>query len=160
MSREIRVLFVCLGNICRSPTAQGVFEGRVKAAGLADIVSVDSCGTGNWHVGDPADARASAAAKGRGYDLSALRARQIVPEDLDEFDYVLTMDQQNQRDVSALVTSHSRTQPQLFLDFARDSAEQEVPDPYYGGQDGFAHVLDLVEAASDGLIEAIRERLQ
>ncbi|MGP4842612.1 low molecular weight protein-tyrosine-phosphatase [Marinobacter sp. 1Y8] len=160
MSREIRVLFVCLGNICRSPTAQGVLEGRVKAAGLADRVTVDSCGTGNWHVGEPADARASAAAKGRGYDLSALRARQFVAEDLDEFDYVLTMDHQNQRDIEAFVTAHSRTHPQLFLDFARDSAEQEVPDPYYGGQDGFAHVLDLVEAASDGLIEAIRERLQ
>ncbi|MAA63346.1 MAG: phosphotyrosine protein phosphatase [Alteromonadaceae bacterium] len=160
MPQPIRVLFVCLGNICRSPTAQGVLEGRLKAAGLADSVSVDSCGTGNWHVGEPADARASAAAKARGYDLSALRARQFVPEDLDEFDYVLTMDRQNQRDIAAFASVHSRTQPRLFLEFAGDAAEQEVPDPYYGGQDGFAHVLDLVEAASDGLIEVIKERLK
>ena len=152
----VRVLFVCMGNICRSPLAQGVFENVLRREGLEDEVSVDSAGTGHWHVGSPPDERALSAASLRGLDLSAQRARQIAREDCQSFDYIMTMDEENYHMVSSLCRGSAVVRP--FLDFAAGSPEREVPDPYYGGPDGFEHVLDLVEEASEGLLEDIRER--
>jgi protein-tyrosine phosphatase len=152
----VRVLFVCMGNICRSPIAQGVLENVLRREGLEDEVFVDSAGTGAWHVGSPPDERAQRSAGLRGLDLSSQRARRISPDDCDTFDYVLTMDEENYRRVSSLCQGNAVVRP--FLDFATDSPEREVPDPYYGGPDGFEHVLDLVEEASEGLLEDIRER--
>jgi protein-tyrosine phosphatase len=152
----VRILFVCMGNICRSPLAQGVFEEVLRREGLEDEVFVDSAGTGRWHVGSPPDERALGAASVRGLDISAQRARQIRPEDCQNFDYILTMDEENYRTVAALCRGGAVVRP--FLDFATDSPEREVPDPYYGGPDGFERVLDLVEEASEGLLEDIRER--
>lgn len=152
----IKVLFVCMGNICRSPIAQGVFEDIVRREGLEDEVEVDSAGTGGWHIGQPPDERAQESAHMRGLDISHLRARQVVPEDCRTFDYVLTMDEDNYRTVSALCDGNAVVRP--FLDFATGSPEREVPDPYYGGPGGFERVIDLVEEASEGLIEDIRGR--
>ncbi|MEK9725874.1 MAG: low molecular weight protein-tyrosine-phosphatase [Rhodospirillaceae bacterium] len=152
----VRVLFVCLGNICRSPTAEGVFRGLVAEAGLSDRIEIDSAGTGAWHVGDPPDPRAQAAAKARGYDLSAQRARKVSDTDFDGFDYVIGMDRRNHADLSMAAGQAHRGKIRLFLEFAPELGETEVPDPYYGGGDGFDHVLDLVEAASRGLLADIR----
>jgi protein-tyrosine phosphatase len=152
----VRVLFVCMGNICRSPLAQGVFENVLRREGLEDEIFVDSAGTGSWHVGSPPDERALGAASLRGIDISAQRARRIAPEDCQNFDYVLTMDEENYRVVAALCKGSAVVRP--LLDFATGSPEREVPDPYYGGPDGFERVLDLVEEASEGLLEDIRER--
>jgi low molecular weight protein-tyrosine phosphatase len=152
----VRVLFVCMGNICRSPLAQGVFESVLERAGLQDEVYVDSAGTGNWHVGSPPDERASSAASVRGLNIDSQRARQISPEDCQGFDYILTMDNENYRVVSALCRGSAVIRP--FLDFATGSPEREVPDPYSGGPDEFEHVLDLVEDASEGLLDDIRDR--
>lgn len=152
----VRVLFVCMGNICRSPIAQGVFEDVLAREGLEEEVFVDSAGTGAWHVGNPPDERAQKSAGLRGLDLSAQRARRISPDDCDAFDYILTMDEDNYRMVSSLCRGSAVVRP--FLDFAADSPESEVPDPYYGGSEGFDHVLDLVEEASEGLLADIRER--
>ena len=153
-----RVLFVCLGNICRSPTAHGVFESLVKGKGLDDRIQIDSCGTGGWHIGESPDKRASAHARKRGYDLSHLRARQVEEHDFDAFDYVLAMDNANLGDLKAIKPSSARTSPKLFLSYGRFD-ETEVPDPYYGGDQGFEHVLDLVESACDGLLDDIQARL-
>jgi protein-tyrosine phosphatase len=152
----VRVLFVCMGNICRSPISQGVFENVLRREGLEEEVFVDSAGTGNWHVGSPPDERAQRTAGLRGVDLGAQQARQISPEDCDDFDYVLTMDEENYRTVSGLCRGRAVVRP--FLDFAPDSPEREIPDPYHGGAEGFERVLDLVEAASEGLLEDIRGR--
>lgn len=152
----VRVLFVCMGNICRSPIAQGVFENVLRREGMEGDVSVDSAGTGRWHVGAPPDERALSAASIRGLDMSAQRARQVRPEDCENFDYILTMDEENYHTVAALCRGSAVVRP--FLDFAPDSSEREVPDPYGGGPDGFEHVIDLVEEASEGLLEDIRER--
>jgi len=154
----MRVLFVCLGNICRSPTAHGVFEAKVRERGLQDIVEIDSCGTGAWHVGESPDKRAIAHASKRGYDLSHLRARQVEEHDFDAFDYVLAMDNANLGDLKAIKPSSARTSPKLFLSYGSFD-ETEVPDPYYGGDQGFEHVLDLVESACDGLLDDIQARL-
>ena len=152
----IRVLFVCAGNICRSPVAQGVFEGVLAREGLDGVVEVDSAGTGGWFAGSPPDARAVASAAGRGVDIAGQRSRRIRPEDCYAFDYVLTMDQENYRLVSALCPGDGVVRP--FLDFDPDSPEGEVPDPYLGENDGFERVLDLVEGASEGLLADIRAR--
>jgi protein-tyrosine phosphatase len=152
----VRILFVCMGNICRSPLAQGVFENVLRREGLEDGVFVDSAGTGAWHVGSPPDERAQKSAGLRGLDLSSQRARRITPEDCDAFDYILTMDEDNYFVAASLCRGRAVVRP--FLDFAADSPEGEVPDPYYGGPDGFERVLDLVEEASEGLLEDIRER--
>lgn len=152
----VHVLFVCMGNICRSPMAQGVFENVLRREGLEGEVFVDSAGTGSWHVGSPPDERAQKSASLRGLDLSSQRARQISRDDCESFDYVLTMDEDNYRTVATLCRGNAVVRP--FLDFATDSPEREVPDPYYGGPDGFEHVLDLVEDASEGLLEDIRTR--
>ena len=152
----VRVLFICMGNICRSPISQGVFENILRREGLEEEVFVDSAGTGHWHVGSPPDGRAMGAAALRGVDISSQRARRIAPEDCENFDYVLTMDEYNYRTVAALCRGSAVVRP--FLDFATDSSEREVPDPYAGGPDEFEHVLDLVEEASEGLLDDIRPR--
>lgn len=152
----VRVLFVCLGNICRSPIAQGVFEDVLRREGLEGEVFVDSAGTGPWNVGYPPDARAVRSAGLRGLDISRQRGRRIAPEDCESFDYVLTMDEANYRTVSELCRGRAVVRP--LLDFAPDSPEREVPDPYYGGPEGFEHVLDLIESASEGLLADIRKR--
>ena len=153
----VRVLFVCLGNICRSPTAEGVFRATVDAAGLAGAIEIDSAGTGAWHVGQPPDSRAQAAARQRGFDLSAQRARQVKSDDFAAFDHIVAMDRNNLATLSAAAPDAARHKMRLFMDFAPGVGEAEVPDPYYGGTDGFADVLDMVEAASVGLLEHIRQ---
>lgn len=154
-ARLVRVLFVCLGNICRSPLAQGVFESVLRREGLEDDVSVDSAGTRAYFPGAPPDERAQRSAGLRGLNLSAQRARRISRDDCETFDYILTMDEENHRMVFALCRGSAVVRP--LLDFA-PGPETEVPDPYYGGASGFEHVLDLVEAASEGLLEDIRQR--
>jgi low molecular weight protein-tyrosine phosphatase len=150
------VLFVCLGNICRSPTAHGVFEYLVKNSELKERVETDSCGTGDWHAGHVPDRRAAAEALKRGYDLSHLRARRVTVEDFELFDYILAMDQQNLRDLQAMCPPNYSGRLNLFLDYLPDGDIREVPDPYYGGDGGFTQVLDLVETASRALLEDIR----
>ena len=154
----VKVLFVCLGNICRSPTAEGVFTALINREGLSDVVSVDSAGTGAWHVGDQPDRRAQAAAKTRGYDLSAQRARQIKETDFWDFDYVIAMDSQNHSDLFMKAPTNALDRIHMFLSFAPKKGITDVPDPYYGGADGFDHVLDLIEAASLGLLHDMRKR--
>lgn len=153
----VNVLFVCMGNICRSPIAQGVFERAVEAEGLQAEVSVDSAGTGSWHIGQPPDARGREVAKRRGYDLDAQRARRLDLLDCEKFDYILVMDEENYHTASALCR-RSKTQVQLLLDFAPNSGVREVPDPYFSGPEGFEYVLDLVESAVKGLLEDIRRQ--
>ncbi len=152
------VLFVCLGNICRSPTAHGIFQRKVEQAGLRDSVLIESAGTGPWHVGKSPDARAQAKALERGYDLSALIAQQVSPQDFERFDYILAMDESNLEELQLIAPEHYRGHLGLFLDFAPASGHREVPDPYYGGDKGFELVLDLVEEASDGLLNEIKSR--
>jgi protein-tyrosine phosphatase len=154
-SPETRVLFVCLGNICRSPTAHGVMLQRLATRQLGGRVAVDSCGTGAWHAGEPPDRRATAAARNRGYDLAGLRARQLVQEDFDRFDYILAMDRANLSELRALCPPGFSGHLGLFLEFAANTGVEEVPDPYYGAGDGFARVLDLIEQACDGLLEGL-----
>lgn len=153
------VLFVCLGNICRSPTADGIFRELVANAKLDQKIMVDSAGTGAWHIGKAPDSRTVAAARTRGYDLSVLRARQVTARDFDEFDYVLAMDEANLSDLQQLKPAHFTGHLGLFLEFGARGDYREVPDPYYGGRDGFELVLDLVEDAAQGLLKHIRQRL-
>ena len=157
----IGVLFVCLGNICRSPTAEGVFAARVAAAGLEPCFRVDSAGTGDWHLGRPPDPRTRRAARARGYDLEALRARQVQPEDFHRFDYILAMDGANLRDLDLLRPEDFSGRLDLFLRAAGPLAErelgaQEVPDPYGGDADHFERVLDLIERGAEHLLARLR----
>lgn len=154
----VSILFVCLGNICRSPTAHGIFEKMVADAGLQDRIRVDSAGTGDWHIGKSPDPRASEAALSRDHDLSHLRARQVSPKDFLEFDYILAMDKQNLVDLQALALPEFNGHLGLFLDYG-SSDREEVPDPYCGGRDNFEHVLDLVEDAAEGLLSHLRKQL-
>jgi protein-tyrosine phosphatase len=154
----VRVLFVCMGNICRSPLAQGVFEEVVRREGLEGQVEADSAGThGYYHAGEPPDARAQKSAARRGIDISAQRARRLTPEDCEDFDYIVTMDGENYRTVAAL-SRRSDVEVRPFLDFTANLPEKEIPDPYYGGSEGFDHVLDLVEEASEELLQDIRKQ--
>ncbi|AYF87299.1 low molecular weight phosphotyrosine protein phosphatase [Pseudomonas sp. DY-1] len=154
----MRVLFVCLGNICRSPTAEGVLRHKLREAGLAERVWVDSAGTGDWHVGKAPDARTRVAAQRRGYDLSQQRARQVGRGDFGDFDLILAMDENNLANLRRLCPGDSTAKLDLFL--RRYQLElDEVPDPYYGGEEGFEQVLDLVERACDALIVEIKGRL-
>lgn len=148
-----RVLFVCLGNICRSPTAEGVLRARAAAAGVA--LQVDSAGTAGYNDGAPPDARAIAHARRRGIDLSGLRARQLQAEDFERFDHVLVMDRANLAAAARLCPAHRRERLQLFMAFAPAQGD-EVPDPYYGEAADFERVLDLCEAAADGLLARLR----
>ncbi len=149
------VLFVCLGNICRSPTAEGVFRALVESRGLADSIHIDSAGTSNWHIGERPDPRAIEAASARGIDLTSLRGRQAIVRDFSEFDYVIAMDHENYANLSRLATPEQQSKLHLFLEFAGGVLEVEVPDPYFGGTGGFPHVLDLIENASEGLLNHI-----
>lgn len=150
-----RILFVCLGNICRSPTAEGVFRQRALVAGMPAL-QIDSAGTAGWHIGKAPDPRTVRAAAQRGYDLASLRARQVVENDFHQFDFILAMDRNNLADLQAIRPARSTAELGLFLDYAGDFPESEVPDPYYGGDQGFELVLDLIENASDGLIARLR----
>lgn len=150
----IRVLTVCMGNICRSPTAEGVLRQRLERAGLSDRTLVDSAGTHGYHVGAPPDRRSQAAALRRGIDLSPLRAREVTPDDLLQFHYVLAMDRHNLAVLTAMAApGNSPARMQLFLEYAPELGLSEVPDPYYGGDTGFERVLDLIEAASDRFVD-------
>jgi protein-tyrosine phosphatase len=154
----VKVLFVCMGNICRSPMAHGYFEHLVREAGLADRIMVDSAGTHAYHVGNPPDNRAQQTARRRGIDLSGQRARKALREDFEVFDYILAMDRDNHALLAALSPEGKEHKLHLFLEFAPQLTEREVPDPYYGGADGFEQVFDLVEAAAQGLLADIRSR--
>jgi protein-tyrosine phosphatase len=155
-----RVLFVCTGNICRSPTAEGVFRSLVERAGLADRIGADSAGTHGYHVGEPPDPRTRAAASARGYDLSGLRARRIAREDFGRFDLVLAMDRDHHAILDRFAPPTGRHKLRMLMEFARRSATDEVPDPYYGGPDGFELVLTLIEDAAEGLLEHLRRELE
>lgn len=148
-----------MGNICRSPTAHGVFRELVRNEGLGDLIAIDSAGTHAYHVGKPPDERAQATARSRGFDLSDLRARQVRPEDFIEYDYVLAMDDENYVTLEAQCPSEHLNRLRMFLEFAPEEGVREVPDPYYGGAKGFEYVFDLVDAASRGLLQDIRRRL-
>lgn len=152
------VLFVCMGNICRSPTAEGVFRKLLAEQGLADRVRVDSAGTHAYHIGEPPDERATRAAAQRGIDIRQQRARLVTVDDFHRFDYVLAMDHDNLNALRALCPSGREQRLRLFLSFAPQLKLTEVPDPYYGGPTGFDRVLDLVEAAGQGLLEEIQRR--
>jgi protein-tyrosine phosphatase len=152
------VLFVCLGNICRSPTAEGVFRAALVQVGLSEHVFADSAGVGNWHIGAPPDRRAIQAARRRGYDLTALRGRQVSASDFTRFGWILAMDLSNLRALEAMRPDGYDGHLGLLLDLVPSAGVREVPDPYYGGLDTFERVLDLVEQASAELITRIRER--
>jgi len=154
---DAQVLFVCLGNICRSPTAEGVFRYSVECAGLAARIRVDSAGTGNWHAGDPPDRRAIVAARRRGYDIARLRARQVAAADFARFDWILAMDRANLAALEALRPADFGGHLGLFLDLAPDLGLSEVPDPYFGGPQNFAHALDLIERASEALLAKLQK---
>jgi protein-tyrosine phosphatase len=149
-----------MGNICRSPTAEGVFKSVVEKAGLADRIASDSAGTGDYHIGEAPDPRAQSAALTRGYDLSPLCARQVSRGDFSEFDYVLAMDEANLRQLKRLCPPEHAGKLKLFMEFAGEGAAREVPDPYYGGAQGFERVLDMVEQASRGLLDHLRGRIR
>lgn len=153
--KPTQVLMVCLGNICRSPTAQGIFEDRVRSLGLSQLILVDSAGTSGWHIGSPPDSRSCKAALRRGYDLRQQRGRQVTVADFHDFDYVLAMDGQNLQALKALCPEGFAGHLGLFLEFSRKQTHLEVPDPYHGDSDGFELVLDLIEEAADGLLADI-----
>ena len=155
----VNVLFVCLGNICRSPTAHGVFQELVNRENLSDKILVDSCGTGSFHIGEKPDPRTIQAAAKRNYDLSVLRARQLRPDDFLTFDYVLAMDRMNLGNTKAIAPKDYRGHVGLFLDFSEQRTYTQVPDPYYEGESGFELVLDLVEDASRGLLQRIKSEM-
>ena len=152
----VSVLFVCMGNICRSPTAEAVFREVVRLEGQGLDIQVDSAGTHAYHVGEPPDSRAIAAARRRGVRMEDLRARVVSREDFLRFDYVLAMDRQNLEHLERLAPAGHGSRLRLFLEYAPDAGLHEVPDPYYGGETGFEQVLDLVEAASRGLLATLR----
>ncbi len=155
---KVKVLFVCMGNICRSPSAEGVFRSSVQSGPLRDYVEVASCGTHDYHVGEPADRRSHQAALQRGVDISAHRARQLCKTDFETYDYIIVMDETNYRQAMQLCPKGCAEKVHYFMDFAPQLGVKEVPDPYHGGPDGFEHVLDLIEAATVGLMADIRER--
>jgi protein-tyrosine phosphatase len=154
----VRLLFVCLGNICRSPTAEGVMRSLVERAGLRERIELESAGTGAWHIDSPPDRRASAAASARGVSLEG-RARQVRREDFEDFNLLLAMDGENLRELRrAAQGPEERAKVRLLREFdpaSADDGDLDVPDPYYGGEDGFANVFELVRAACEGLLEQI-----
>ena len=152
----VKVLFVCLGNICRSPTADGVFKKLLGDQTFRDSVVVDSAGTGDWHLGKAPDQRTQTAAAKRGYDLSDLRARTVTMDDFEQFDHILTMDDNNYKDLLGIAPQQYHGKIRMFLEHAPQFNLTAVPDPYYDGEEGFEAVLDLVEAASAGLLEHIK----
>jgi protein-tyrosine phosphatase len=155
---KVSVLFVCMGNICRSPTAEAVFRHYVESAGLSASILIDSAGTHDYHIGHAPDLRSQHAAEQRGYDMSSLRGRQVESLDFERFDYVLAMDRANLAILQYLAPRGCKKQLQLFLDYARHHKEREVPDPYYGGEQGFEQVLDMIEDAAQALLQHIQQR--
>ena len=155
----VKVLFVCMGNICRSPLAEGVFRHLVHQADLVAQIQADSAGTHSYHIGAPPDPRSQATALRRGVDLGNLRARRVTQDDLSQFDYVLAMDRENYQELVNLCDSPElRPRIRLLLEFAPELPEQEVADPYYGGANGFERSMDLIEEAARGLLREIRQR--
>jgi protein-tyrosine phosphatase len=152
----IKVVFVCLGNICRSPTAEGIFRHLVDQQGLSTSVSTDSSGTSGWHIGEPPDRRAQQAARAKGIDLSDLKSRKSKPEDFINFNYVIAMDQSNYDDLLAICPTGYEGRLHMFLSYAPELGKMDVPDPYY--HDGFDTVFDMLESASQGLLSDIRAR--
>ncbi len=150
-----KVLFVCMGNICRSPSAEGVFRHKVKAAGLEDEIEIDSAGTHAYHVGSPPDPRAQATASKRNIDLSQLRGRRVTENDFIDFDYVIAMDESNFQDLLSICPPGYEDRVHMFLKYG-SSGQSEVPDPYYGSGNGFEIVLDLIEDASEGLLQHLQ----
>ncbi len=154
----VKVLFVCMGNICRSPTAHGVFRKLVVEADLGSVIEIDSAGTHGYHIGEPPDARARQTALERGIDIGDLRARRAEPEDFLHYDYVLAMDRDNFERLSRICPPGMERKLMLLMDFAPDLRVRDVPDPYYGGQQGFDQVFDMVEAAARGLLVDLTKR--
>ena len=155
--KPIRVLFVCMGNICRSPTAHGVFKKLVESEGLSESIQVDSAGTHSYHIGSPPDLRSQATAQDRGIDLSGLQARRFVSRDFVEFDYLLAMDNENLTNMLAIKPDDASAKAELMLAYSERFEQGEIPDPYWG-YDGFDLVFDMIEDASQGLLKQIRER--
>ncbi|MGL4232402.1 MAG: low molecular weight protein-tyrosine-phosphatase [Casimicrobium sp.] len=158
----MKILFICMGNICRSPTAEGVFRAKAEAAGLLPRLTIDSAGTHNYHPGEPPDARSQAHAKRRGYDLSALRARAVTEHDIEHFDLLIVMDDLNRSTLLNRAAAEHHPKVRRMMEFAEGDLSarvREVPDPYYGEREDFERVLDLVEAASEGLIAHVRSRM-
>ena len=151
----VNVVFVCMGNICRSPTAEGVFRHAVKAKNLQDVIKIDSAGTHAYHIGESPDSRSQATAKLRGVDISAQRARKVEANDFERFDYVIAMDRSNYESLKVLATPEQQKRLHLFMSFTSAWENTEVPDPYYGAGDGFTTVFDMVQSASEGLLERI-----
>lgn len=152
---QIKVLFVCMGNICRSPTAEGVFNKVVTDLGMTDRFLVDSAGTHAYHIGEGPDSRAQQTARTRGVNLSEIRARKVTPSDFEHFDHILAMDSDNYHMLLAASPEEHHHKIKLFLEYAPERSENDVPDPYYGGQHGFNHVFDLVEDASRGFYHSV-----
>ena len=153
---KTRVLMVCLGNICRSPTAEAMLRHHVHAAGLDDRIEVDSAGTADYHVDSPPDRRAVAHGEKRGLRMQHLRGRQVERADFDRFDHILAMDEDNLMNLKRIRPAGSRAKVALLMSFAPDAGAREVPDPYYGGADGFERVLDLVDSACEGFLANLR----
>lgn len=158
LNKDVRVLFVCMGNICRSPTAQAVFEHVVAEKGLDGMIYADSAGTHAYHIGEQPDIRSQKTAKKRQIDMSSQRARRIEKDDFDSFDYVLAMDESNYLDLEAIASVEQQERLHLFMNFAAYREETEVPDPYYGGTHGFERVFDMVQDASEGLLAEILKK--
>ena len=154
----MRILMVCMGNICRSPLAEGVVRHLADKAGMDAFIEVDSAGTLAYHAGEQPDPRARKVAASRGYDLSKMRARRVADDDFSHFDLVLAMDRQNLAALERVCPEEHLHKLRLFMDYADNCEQDEIPDPYYGGPDGFEHVLDLCEAAARGLIASIAGR--
>ena len=151
---HMRVLFVCVGNICRSPTAQGVFQALLRKRSLTDQIESDSAGTTSYHVGEAPDSRSQQAARRRGYDLSAIRSRRLVAADFERFDLVLAMDSPVLAELRRLCPSAQQEKVHLFMDFSSAFYRADVPDPYYGGSNGFERVLDMIESGAQGVLDA------
>ncbi len=157
----ISILFVCLGNICRSPTAEGIFRAKAEQAGIADQLVIDSAGTSAYHQGEPPDKRSQQEAAVFGYDLSAIRSRKVVEADFEQFDLIIAMDKTNFNNLKIYNSKAYDAKLKLFLkEFAPELGVSEVPDPYYGGAKGFTEVVKLIEVASDGLIDYLRAKLE
>lgn len=155
----ISVLFVCTGNICRSPTAEGVFRALIEQHGLSDRIMIDSAGLYGYHIGEAPDHRSIKAAQARGYDISGLRARRVRPSDYSEFDLILAMDRGHYREMIAACPPANHERIRMFLDFAPGFNGADVPDPYYGQADGFDRVLDMAEAGANGMLTHLRPLL-
>ncbi|MEX3605689.1 MAG: low molecular weight protein-tyrosine-phosphatase [Burkholderia sp.] len=156
--KRASICFVCLGNICRSPTAEGLMREQVSAAGIDHVIEIDSAGTGDWHVGEAPDARAQQAARGRGYDLSALRARQVAGSDFERFDLLLAMDEANLAELRHRCPAEHRHKVRLLMEFVAGTGQCEVADSYFGGAQGFEQLLDQCENVCSGLLATLRER--